>query len=169
MTDNKGKRVVEEYSGKVEATPDKVFPLLCPTAEYDWLEGWACDLIYSESGFAENNCIFKTEFVGGIEATWIVSDFNEENFTKQFTIFYSDLSIDKIDVSLTGNEDNTTTVRWVRTATGLSQKGNQLIEHSTGEAFRQRMAHLVEALNHYCRTGEKLIIGGGSHADVPGH
>ena len=42
----------------LSGSPEQVFPLLCPTREYDWIETWQCELIYSDSGFAEPGCIF---------------------------------------------------------------------------------------------------------------
>ena len=161
MKKSTGKRVVERYTAKVDAPPKEVFPLLCPVREYEWIEGWACEMVYSDTGAAENNCIFKTKFLRGVEATWVVSKFDEDNFVKEFVIFYPDMSVERIDVSLKENEDGSTTLQWTRTSTGLSQKGNQMLEHTTGETFQAIMAHLVESLNHYCRTGEKLAMSAG--------
>ncbi len=50
------------------APPERVFPLLCPTRETEWLEYWRCELIHSRSGFAEEGCIQNTQhatIVGG--------------------------------------------------------------------------------------------------------
>ena len=40
------------------AEPEKVFPLLCPVREKDWLDGWNYKMIYSKSGLIEKNCVF---------------------------------------------------------------------------------------------------------------
>jgi len=154
-----GKRSVESYEGKVEASPGEVFPLLCPVREYDWLDGWACDMIYSESGLAENNCVFKSEFVSGMEATWVTTKRDEENFLFEFIILFPELAVTRMDISLEDNEDGTTTLHWVRTFTGLSEGGNQLLAHFSGEPFNQRMDWLVKSLNHYFKTGEMLKAG----------
>jgi hypothetical protein len=31
----------------VDAPPADVFPLLCPVREYEWIEPWSCDMIFS--------------------------------------------------------------------------------------------------------------------------
>ena len=36
-----------------DAPPDRVFPLLCPVREYDWIDGWECRMVYAETGVAE--------------------------------------------------------------------------------------------------------------------
>ena len=150
------KRLVKRYDYNIDAAPETVFPLLCPVREYDWIDGWACEMIHSESGVAENNCVFKTNFPELGEAIWTVSGYDRENFIIEFVIVYPDVVVEKLDVALKEKEDGGTVIRWTRTYTGLSQKGNQLIEHFGGEHVDGRMAWLSESLNHYCRTGEKL-------------
>ena len=55
------RRVTHEYIQTNAASPERVFPLLCPVREADWIPGWRYKLIYSESGVAELGCIFATE------------------------------------------------------------------------------------------------------------
>ena len=44
MTAFKGNRVVHEFTQTNSAAPEKVFPLLCPVREDDWLPGWKYQL-----------------------------------------------------------------------------------------------------------------------------
>jgi len=53
-------RFVQQF----QAPPGKVFPLLCPLREYEWIEGWQCEMLHSDSGIAEKNCVFRTRFPG---------------------------------------------------------------------------------------------------------
>jgi hypothetical protein len=46
MTTFRGNRVVHEFTQTNPAAPEKVFPLLCPVREGDWLPGWKYRLIY---------------------------------------------------------------------------------------------------------------------------
>ena len=39
----------------------KVFPLLCPVREADWIDGWNPVLVLTQSGFAEQDCVFITD------------------------------------------------------------------------------------------------------------
>ena len=61
------KRVSHEYTQTNDAPPEKVFPLLCPVREADWVPGWQYRLIYSESGVAEDGCVFSTPNDAGPE------------------------------------------------------------------------------------------------------
>ena len=40
------------------ASPEKIFPLLCPVREMDWIPEWAPKLVISDSGVMEPGCIF---------------------------------------------------------------------------------------------------------------
>ena len=57
----------------VPAPPDRVFPLLCPVLEYRWIPTWRCDLLHSDSGVAEEDCVFRTDFPGAGPMTWVVN------------------------------------------------------------------------------------------------
>lgn len=39
---------------------ERVFPLLCPVREREWLQGWDATMVCSESGVAEPGCVFTT-------------------------------------------------------------------------------------------------------------
>lgn len=159
MDNFRGKRAIEKYTGKINSSPSEVFPLLCPVREYDWLEGWACSMTYSDSGIVENNCIFKSEFVTGMDATWVAIKRDEENHIFQYIIFFADLAVARMDISLVDNNDGTTTMHYVRTMTSLSEDGNQMLDHTVGEPFRQIMDWVYGSLNHYLQTGEMLKTG----------
>lgn len=60
MTDFEARRVTYEFTPTNDAPPDRVFPLLCPVREAEWVPDWKYQLIYSQSGFAEEGCVFTT-------------------------------------------------------------------------------------------------------------
>jgi hypothetical protein len=157
-------RVVREFESRVAASPEKVFPLLCPTREYDWIDGWACDLIYSESGVAEDNCVFVTDFPErGGEAVWTVTRYDPERRVIQFAIHYPGKIVEKLDVRCEPSGGSGTVVHWKRTYTSLGEKGARLVEILAGPWIEGVTAFMSEALNHYCRTGTKLarpVLGG---------
>jgi hypothetical protein len=45
MSKFQGKRITHEYTQNNVAPPEKVFPLLCPVREADWVPGWQYRLI----------------------------------------------------------------------------------------------------------------------------
>ena len=54
-------RATRTFTQKLAATPDRVFPLLCPVLEADWLEGWDPLVVFTNSGVAEPGCVFMTK------------------------------------------------------------------------------------------------------------
>lgn len=49
------------YAHEVAAPADRLFPLLCPVREYEWIEGWSCRLVHTASGLVEPGCVFITD------------------------------------------------------------------------------------------------------------
>ena len=121
----RGRRRVTDWSSEIDALPEDVFPLLCPVREYEWLEGWASEMIYSESGVAEENCVFQTHFHGR-SATWTVSRY-EPPVRIEFVIVTPDLQAARLNISLERTAKGTL-LRWNRIFTGLSEKGNETID-----------------------------------------
>ena len=70
----KAVRKVIEMRERFPATPDEVFIQLCPTREADWIPGWDAELVYTESGYAEEHCVFRTDetCVSG-PGVWVMS------------------------------------------------------------------------------------------------
>jgi hypothetical protein len=157
-------RLQKEYTHKVEAPPSKVFPLLCPVLEYEWIEDWACEMIHSISGVAEYGCIFKTNLarVGGLEQIWVVSRYEPEAGVIQFVVTNQQSHVMKLDIDLKDCGDRTTSVHWAHTFTALTDK-RQVFVQSVDGIYGGMMIGLSESLNHYCRTGKML-----RKAQVPG-
>jgi hypothetical protein len=136
------------------ASPDKVFPLLCPTREYEWIEPWKCRMVHSQSGFAELDCVFVTDSPNEGEDVWVVSLYrpNEEiQFVRS-----NGLRVIRYSITLTGKGDGTTKAEWRQVLTGLNDEGNRLVASVTDEAYQQRISVLERRLNHYLTTGEML-------------
>lgn len=150
------RRVVRGYTAELEAAPDTVFPLLCPTREYEWVNGWACDIVYSESGLAEQDCVFKTDLPHRGESTWYVSRHDPGNFIVEFVIFHGVGAVEKSSVSLDSAGNGKAVCRWTRTYTGLTESGNAFIETFTGPMLDSMMEKLFRSLNHFCWTGSML-------------
>jgi len=146
------KRCFLQAEQQLNSTPEKIFPLLCPTREYDWIENWKCDLVYSKSGFAELDCIFKTAFPGEGEETWI-TDRMEPNKLIQF-IRVSDLRVIRYSISLTSSKIGTTTAKWEQTISALNEDGNRSVDRYSNSDFEKLIKGLETQINHYLATGE---------------
>ena len=142
------KRATTTYTGHLSFPPDAVFPLLCPVREYEWLDGWRCELIYSDSGVAEDNCIFKTAHAG--DRFWSVSRY-EPPKRIEFTTFVPNAVVTRLMLSLTPAGGGTD-LQWTRIFTGLSVLGNE----SVGTWKTEVDAQLTRKLEHYLKTGTML-------------
>jgi hypothetical protein len=120
-----GRRRITDWSSDIDATPEQIFPLLCPVREYEWLEGWTAEMVYSESGVAEDHCVFTTHRAGEM-ATWVVSRY-EPPTRVEFVRVTPDVDVCGLRISLE-RVPKGTRLRWLRVFTGLSDRGNQAIE-----------------------------------------
>jgi hypothetical protein len=150
-------RIVKETELTIAADPRKVFPLLCPVREYEWIEPWQCRVRYSETGVAENNCIFETDFPhnGGRE-TWIVSRYEKDRCI-EFVRFTADEKIIKLDIQLTSAQTGNTRLMWRKTFTGLSPEGNRIVAAMAGD-FAPEAERIGGMLNYYLSTGKMLSL-----------
>ncbi|MBC2717378.1 MAG: hypothetical protein HF978_18895 [Desulfobacteraceae bacterium] len=156
MKNSNGERYVKNYSHIITASKQKVFPLLCPVKEYDWIDGWTCNMIYSESGFAEKDCIFTTNLPGAGDCIYVVSRF-EMNERIEFVITSPGSHVEKLEIELEDCGEECTKLNWTRIYTSLTEKGQNFLEQYTTEAIDQRMEWIGRSLNHYCKTGELLL------------
>jgi hypothetical protein len=147
-------RAVKVCTQHLLAPPATVFPLLCPAREYDWIEAWKCQMIYSDSGIAEQDCIFSTDFPNEGKDVWVVSVYRP-NDEIQFVRF-NGLRAIRYSITLADNGDGTTTAEWKQIITGLNEEGDRLVEGVTDETYRQKIKGLERELNHYLTTGEML-------------
>ena len=74
------KRFSTEHAHEFSYPCSEIFQLGCPVREDDWLTGWKelREIIYTESGFAELGCVFKTKAMPHLmgPATWMNNVFD---------------------------------------------------------------------------------------------
>jgi hypothetical protein len=131
---------------------EELFPLLCPTREADWIPGWDCELVYTDSGYAEEDCIFKTDessIVG--DGLWVFTGF-ETNRYVEFVRVQQDL-VTHARVTVIDDNDGTVTATWHVVSTGLTEKGNDRLDRMSSGAHA---GPLIEMLEHYLKTGKTI-------------
>lgn len=165
MSEFQGKRVTHQYTQDNVAPPEKVFPLLCPVREADWVPGWQYRLIYSVSRVAEYGCVFITPNDDGGESTWVVTDYDPASFRIAFVWVNPGLVAAQIKVSLSSVPGSQTSGDHTRaliqyTYTGLSAAGNKEVERYDQEWFRHKMQSWEAAINHYLQTGKRIDAAG---------
>jgi hypothetical protein len=152
------RRVTHEYTQTNDASPETVFPLLCPVREADWVPGWQYTMIYSKSGVAEAGCVFTTPNDDGTQITWLVTDYDPVRFCIAFAWVNPGKVAAQIEISLKKNSQGTTTAVIRYTYTGLSPAGNRELERYDQKWFEQKMQGWEAAINHYLRTGKAIGV-----------
>ena len=163
MSEFRGKRVTHEHTQNNAAPPEKVFPLLCPVREADWVPGWQYRLIYSESGVAEYGCVFITPNEDATETIWVVTHYDPASFRIAFAWVNPGLVAAQIRICLSrsaGVQTGHTRALIEYTYTGLSNEGNREVERYDQTWFRHKMQSWEAAINHYLQTGERIGASG---------
>lgn len=147
----RAKRRIFQYSGELTAPPETVFPLLCPVREYEWIDGWTSEVIFSNSGVAEENCIFTSGFLGMI---WNVCRY-EPPQRIEFSAVAPGQLLMRLNLLLEPLQTGTR-LHWTRMFTGLSPAGNDVIDALPQDQERA----VTQMLEHYLKTG-KMLKGAG--------
>jgi hypothetical protein len=156
MAEFRGRRVVHEYTQTNDAPPEKVFPLLCPVREAEWVPGWRYQLVYSRSGVAEGGCVFTTPNEDGSVTTWMVTGYDPAEFHIAFSWVHPEVMAAEISIALTPKSDHKTCARIRYAYTGLSPAGNQKIESYDRTWFEQKMLGWEAAINRYLAMGTRV-------------
>ncbi len=143
---------VQINNGPVE----KVFPLLCPVREKEWLEGWEYTMIHSRSGFIEKDCVFTTPNPGGPDTVWQVTQYDPQKHLIEFLRVTPAENVVKINIRLRKREIQTTTASIRYQYTALNEKQNAFIKDELEEQFAAAMDWWEKAINHYLTTGRLL-------------
>jgi len=124
------------YSRRLAATADAIFPLLCPTRELDWIPGWDCDMLHTETGYAEAGVVFRTLDQGG-DRIWYCDTY-QPDFRIGYLSFLPD-QLTRLIITLE-EADGGTDVTFTYTRMALNEAGNVAIgELATGDADPHRM------------------------------
>jgi hypothetical protein len=151
----RAKKIENKFVQQIQAPSSRVFPLLCPVREYDWIEPWQCEMLNSVSGIAEKNCVFRTNPPGESPDVWVISNY-EPNKRIEF-IRTNALRTMWLSITLADNGDDTTSAVNEQLLVGLNEQGNQALDKmSDGFFFEMRMGEAM--LNHYLITGQRLPL-----------
>lgn len=138
------------------APPAIVFPLLCPVREAEWVPGWKFRMVYSESGVAEDVCVFTTPNDRGTDTVWMVTLYDPANFKISYAWVEPGMIATQLHIALSPAGTGKTAARIDYSYTGLSTAGNAVLESYTAQWFRDKMENWERAINHYLATGKLL-------------
>ena len=151
------KRTIKKHTIPLEGNPETIFPLLCPVQEYEWIEPWKCDMIYSDSGFAEQDCVFQTDFPhDGPKDTWVLCRYEKPRLLEFVRV--NGIRALRYTIILRQTGEGKTDLEWQQIITGLNGEGDRLVEDLSNEEFKHRMQILQQMLNHYLTTGRMLKL-----------
>jgi hypothetical protein len=157
MSDFTAKRVVREYTQVANAAPDVVFPLLSPVKESEWLDGWKFTMLYSKSGEAETDCVYKTQHSVEEETLWTITKYDAEAMALEFVRLTNNVSVIKIEVAIEDNHNGSCIIRNKYTFTSISERGNEFVEGNSARSFEKMMQWREKSLNYYLGSGSKLM------------
>ncbi len=147
-------RKTVRHEATIGAPVEKVFPLLCPVREYDWIDGWNCRLVHSDSGFAEKDAVFTTGFRKEGFSIWTVSRY-EPDRAIAFVVVFPGSHVVTVEIALTPIGPAETRLLWTCTLTSLVEP-NAYVASVDQESFDREQAFFDRALDHYCSTGKML-------------
>jgi hypothetical protein len=154
------RRVSHEYRQTNVAPPERVFPLLCPVREADWVPGWQYHLIYSDSGVAEDGCVFTTPNEAGPDTVWMVTHYDPAGFEIAYAWVQPGMIATQLRISLAPAPGGKTVAHIRYFYTGLSPAGNAVLERYTADWFREKMQAWETAINYFLRNCRLIPAAG---------
>ncbi|HVR43421.1 MAG TPA: hypothetical protein VMS56_08240 [Thermoanaerobaculia bacterium] len=138
-------RVTRTYNQRLFAEPNRVFPLLCPVLESQWVEGWDPRLVISESGIAERDCVFVT---GDPEAIWVVTEYVPPERI-EFVKVTPGVTASRITIGLERAAEGETRAEVIYSHTALGPEGERYVAEMTEDAWLRFITEWEEALNRH--------------------
>lgn len=147
---------------QISAPADEVLPLACPVREYDWIEGWKCQLVNCPLGKNEEGVIFyermSTPFLMGStrgKTKWSTIVFDPENHKIHFE-WANTYANALYKMEFQPESRNHTKLILDLTYKPKNGKGRLTYDDS----FENRIGFMIEGLGimlkHYCENNEML-------------
>lgn len=149
-------RITRAYRQLIEAPPDRVFPLICPVREAEWLDGWRFTMTYSVSGLAEEGAVFSTPGAGEPDTTWVITRHDAAQRLVEFTRFTPGSRTCVLRVGIAPAAGGRSFVDIAYTYTATSAEGRAFIEAFTEESFMAAVTFWERSMNHWLATGQRL-------------
>ncbi|MFZ0454698.1 MAG: hypothetical protein WAM24_13215 [Ignavibacteriaceae bacterium] len=147
--------VKRSYTQTINSSPGKVFPLLCPVREKEWVYGWDPELVITESGFAEKDSVFITKH-GDKKSYWIITGYEPANYEIEMHIITPGHTAGKLEIKLHDDKDGKNKADINYSFISLSPEGKEFVKNYTEEKYVSFMKNWEEEINHYLLTGEKI-------------
>ena len=154
MEIKKPTRATHTYVQKLVAPPDRVFPLLCPVREADWLEDWNPLAVFTESGVVEPGCVFLTKATPR-PAIWFVTRHEPERGFVEMLKISPEVTACRLSIQLAAAGPGCeATITYSHTS--LGPHGDVFVAGFTEEFYEGFMREWETRMNHYLKTGAAL-------------
>jgi hypothetical protein len=150
------KRVTRRYRQSIKASPDIVFPLVCPVREAEWLDGWRHSMLFSRSGLVEEGAVFTTPGEHEPPTVWIVTVHDNVRREVEFTRFTPDSRVCVLRIAVTADGEGRSAVDISYCYTSISEAGNAFLDGFTEQAFLEAVTFWERAMNHWLESGKRL-------------
>ncbi len=147
------KRVVRTYTQTLIGNPSRVFPLLCPVREAEWIDGWHPVLVLSDSGVAELDCVFVTA-AQPQNAIWYITRHEPTRFVEMIKITPG-VTACKLTIELHARASGSqATISYMHTS--LGPDGDAFVDSFTESYYEKFMRDWEARMNHYLKEGTVL-------------
>lgn len=140
-------RLVRAFVQHIQASPEEVFPLLCPELERAWLPGWDYRMIHSSSGVAELGAVFETPHANGT-TQWLITE-HEPTRRLAFARWQPDGVVVHIEITLGRHLDGTTAVCITYTSTPTDDASRAILAASREQDWLDTMAKWEGSMNSW--------------------
>jgi hypothetical protein len=149
-------RIVREASVELDAGAKTVFPLLCPVKEVDWIDGWEdiCTLVYTDSGIAEEACVFETDIPLEGKALWICSRYDAAHTRIEYIKHIIGKAVIKWAMDVRDLPGGRSEIYARYNATSLSEEGRALVKDLGETGFLKLMDNIRDEINYYISNGK---------------
>lgn len=150
-------RIINSFKMALPRPPEIVFPLLCPVEEYNWIPIWACDIVYTESGVAEKDCVFITTFRESGEEIWTCTRYEPSECVEYVYISPGEY-VARLTITLSPDSNGGARAEWSHTVTRLPDATDTVMERFSGKQYAEEMQMLEKMLVCYLETGEMVSV-----------
>jgi hypothetical protein len=143
-------RIIKKATIALKADAKTVFALLCPVKEVDWIRGWEdiCTLVYTDSGIAEDACVFETDIPGEGVSLWICSHYDAAKTEITYIKHIIGKAVIKWDMSVRDTADGSA-INMVYNMTSLSEEGIAFVREYDEKHFTSLFEGLQKQINDY--------------------
>jgi hypothetical protein len=151
-------RVTRTYTQTLVASPDVVFPLLCPVREADWIPGWDPLLVLSSSGVAEPDCVFVTA-ASPADAIWYVTRHEPAAGYVEMVKVSPGVTACRLTIRLRRTSEGCEAdVSYMHTS--LGPQGDDFVRGFTEASYVRAMQQWEARLNHYLIHDAAMVDAG---------